>query len=141
MEIQPYVHNVKYYETDAMGIVHHSNYIRIMEEARIDYLNQLGYNYAELEKTGVFSPVTKVECQYKMPSTFGDDLRVTILVEEITAVRIRFRYKMVNQRSVLVCTAWSEHCFVDRAGKILRIDKDYPEFFEVLKQKSDENCL
>ena len=68
-------------------------------------------------------------------------MRVTILVEEITAVRIRFRYKMVNQRSVLVCTAWSEHCFVDRAGKILRLDKEYPEFFEELKKKSEEHSL
>lgn len=45
MMIRPYLHNAKYYETDQMGIIHHSNYIRWFEEARIDYMNQIGLTY------------------------------------------------------------------------------------------------
>lgn len=140
-EVTPYVHKVQYYETDRMGITHHSNYIRFMEEARIDYLAKLGYEYAKLEEMGIVSPVTKVECQYKVPTTFADEIRISILVEECTGIRMRFRYKMVNQRSVVVCTATSEHCFITQEAKIVRLDKDFPEFFEVLKAKSEEHSL
>ena len=112
-----------------------------MEEARIDYLAKLGYEYAKLEEMGIVSPVTKVECQYKVPTTFADEIRISILVEECNGIRMKFRYKMVNQRSVVVCTATSEHCFITQEGKIVRLDKDFPEFFEVLKAKSEEHSL
>ena len=140
-EIKSYVHKVQYYETDRMGITHHSNYIRFMEEARIDYLAQMGYEYSRLEAMGIISPVTKVECQYKVPTTFADEIRLVILVEECSGIRMRFKYKMLNASNVVVCTASSEHCFVDQAGRIVRLDKDFPEFFAALKAKSDENCL
>lgn len=141
MEIKPYVHKVQYYETDRMGITHHSNYIRFMEEARIDFMAQLGYEYAKLEDMGVVSPVTKVECQYKVPTTFADELRISVLVEDISFARLRLRYKMINQRSVVCCSASSEHCFVSHEGKIVRIDRDYPEFFAALKEQSEANSL
>ena len=141
MEIKPYVHKVQYYETDRMGITHHSNYIRFMEEARIDFMAQLGYEYAKLEDMGVVSPVTKVECQYKVPTTFADELRISVLVEDISFARLRLRYKMINQRSVVCCSASSEHCFVSPEGKIVRIDRDYSEFFAALKEQSEANSL
>ena len=52
-----YIHKVKYYECDRMGITHHSNYIRIMEEARVDMLDRLGYGFEKMEAEGVVSPV------------------------------------------------------------------------------------
>ena len=60
MRIKPYRRAVQYYETDMMGIVHHANYIRWMEEARIDFLAQLGFPYARMEAEGVLSPVRSV---------------------------------------------------------------------------------
>ena len=102
---------------------------------------QLGYEYAKLEDMGVVSPVTKVECQYKVPTTFADELRISVLVEDISFARLRLRYKMINQRSVVCCSASSEHCFVSPEGKIVRIDRDYPEFFAALKEQSEANSL
>lgn len=58
-----YVHTVQYYETDKMGITHHSNYIRWMEEARTAFLAEKGWPYDRLEKDGVFSPVVSVNCR------------------------------------------------------------------------------
>ena len=63
--MQKYRHIVQYYETDKMGITHHSNYIRWMEEARIDFLRQIGWDYAKLESLGIISPVIAVDCKYK----------------------------------------------------------------------------
>ena len=59
-----YIRKPHYYELDKMGIMHHSNIIRIMEEARVDLLFQLGINIYEIEKVGIVSPVTKVQCDY-----------------------------------------------------------------------------
>ena len=61
-----YKHTVQYYETDKMGITHHSNYIRWMEEARVDFLNKIGWGFDRLEDLGMISPVTEVECKYKL---------------------------------------------------------------------------
>ena len=61
----PCEHKVQYYETDGMGIVHHSNYIRWFEEARVDLLEQLGFGYDRIEEAGYSGPVLEVSCQYK----------------------------------------------------------------------------
>ena len=71
-----YRHLVHYYETDQMGIVHHSNYIRWMEEARSDYLEKVGYSYVRLEAAGIVSPVVSVSCDYKVSCRFGDTVEV-----------------------------------------------------------------
>lgn len=62
--MEKYVHIVKYYETDKMGITHHSNYFRWMEEARVDFFNKIGISYKYLESIGVFSPFVNVECNF-----------------------------------------------------------------------------
>ena len=63
--MNPCEHKVQYYETDGMGIVHHSNYIRWFEEARVDLLEQLGFGYDRIEAAGYSGPVLEVSCQYK----------------------------------------------------------------------------
>ena len=64
MTIQPYRHQAQYYETDQMGIVHHSNYIRWMEEARIDFMKQAGLSYRKMEALEIIIPVLEVQCVY-----------------------------------------------------------------------------
>ena len=76
-----YQHIVQYYETDKMGITHHSNYIRWMEEARVDFLEKTGWSYAKLEEEGIVSPVTAVECKYRQSTTFPDTIDIEVLVE------------------------------------------------------------
>ena len=115
-----YKHKVHYYETDKMGIVHHSNYIRWMEEARIDFLDQIGWSYAKLEEEGIISPVTGVECKYKANSFFGDVISVIVQVEEFKGVKLKMKYLMKNEKDVVVCEGNSEHCFVNPQGMILR---------------------
>lgn len=67
-----YQHKVQYYETDKMGIVHHSNYIRWMEEARIDFLSQIGWAFEKIEESGIASPVIAVDCKYIQSTNFGN---------------------------------------------------------------------
>ena len=65
IKIRPYEHTAQYYETDQMGIIHHSNYIRWMEEARMDLMDQMGFSYKAMEEMEIISPVLSVNCEYK----------------------------------------------------------------------------
>ena len=129
-----YIHKVRYYETDKMGITHHSNYIRWMEEARIDFLERIGYGYAELERDGIISPVIGVECQYKHPTTFNDDVEIDVRVEEFKGVRLVIGYTMTNAATGDVGGVM--HCFVDVNGKPIILKKQFPEFDCVLRELS-----
>lgn len=131
MEIKPYVHSVHYYETDKMQITHHSNYIRFMEEARIDFMEQMGYGFDKMEAEGIASPVMSVTCNYRRPTTFPDKIVITLHVEELAHFKMRFGYTMKVDDTV-VCTASSQHCFL-RDGRPVSLEDSLPEFYDILK--------
>lgn len=136
--LNKYLHKVQYYETDKMGITHHSNYIRWMEEARVNFLEELGYSYDRLEKEGIISPVVSVNCDYKKTSTFSDEITINVKIVEFKGIKLILEYEMRNQCDEIVCTANSTHCFLDMSGKPVRLNKEYPEFVEALN-KAMEN--
>ena len=133
-----YQHKVQYYETDKMGITHHSNYIRWMEEARIDFLEQIGWRYDKLEEMGIVSPVTAIDCRYKVTTTFADVISVSVSVEEFKGVKLKLKYEMKNEAGKLVCESYSEHCFMNPEGRLLRLQKEYPEFYQTLTALAEE---
>ena len=94
-----YIRRVNYYETDKMGITHHSNYVRWMEEARIDFLEKIGFGYARLEREGIISPVVSLECQYKRPTTFGDEVRIHVEVAEYKRIELIIAYTITNNQT------------------------------------------
>lgn len=127
MEIKPYRHEVKYYECDRMGITHHSNYIRFMEEARVDWMDQLGFGFDRMEAEGVVSPVVAVDCRYRQPSTFKDVIEIVPTVAETTALKLVISYKMtVGGR--IICTGTSTHCFMEN-GRPVSLEARFPEFY------------
>lgn len=77
MEYIPYEHNIQYYETDQMGIVHHSNDIRFVEEARNDLLCQLGLPYEKVEQAGLPVPVLTVFCECRLPARYRERLLIS----------------------------------------------------------------
>ena len=132
-----YKHTVKYYETDRMGFTHHSNYIRWMEEARIDFMDRIGWNYQRFEDEGLISPVTAVECKYRKTTTFPDTVTIGVSVEEFRSIKLRIKYVMSKENGDIVCEGASEHCFLNKDGKLVRIDKEYPEFAKLLTQMTE----
>lgn len=130
--MEKYTHVVKYYETDRMGFTHHSNYVRWMEEARIDFMDQLGWSYQKFEDEGVISPVTSVACKFKHTTTFPDIVYIEVSVEEFRGIKLKLKYRMTNQSGQLVCEASSEHCFIGKDGKLVKVNREYPEFFQLL---------
>lgn len=93
---------VRYYETDLMGIVHHSNYIRYFECGRHQCLVDLGLPIQEVEKRGIMMPVVSVECHYKTPARMGDVLRIRSWIEKEPMAKIEVRSEIFNQRGELV---------------------------------------
>ena len=114
-----YIHKVHYYETDKMGITHHSNYIRFMEEARVDFFKNIGFDYFEFEKCGIVSPVVGLNnIKFKRPSTAGDTLEIEVSVKSMTTVIFTIQYAMKKEDTV-VFTGESDHCLLSKEGKIV----------------------
>ena len=129
-----YVHRVNYYETDKMGITHHSNYIRFMEEARMSFLSELGFPMTWLEAQGVASPVVSVNCQYRRPTTYGDEIDIEVRLTQYTGVKLSLRYEMRNVRTgEVVATASSSHCFVEENGRPVAVRRRFAALDAALK--------
>jgi len=134
--MKKYVHKVNYYETDKMGITHHSNYIRWMEEARIYFLEQIGLGYAKLEQSGIISPVIGIECNYKATTTFSDEIEIEARIKEFKGVKLIIEYTMINAKTKeLVMQGISKHCFVNKDNKPIILKKDFPELDKKLKEE------
>lgn len=130
-----YVHKVHYYETDKMGVTHHSNYIRWMEEARVYFLEQVGMGYAKLESDGIISPVIGIECEYKQTTTFDDEIIIDVKVKEFKGVKLVIEYTMTNAKTGdIVLTGISKHCFLNRDNKPVILKKEFPLFDKKLKE-------
>ncbi len=134
-----YRHTVQYYETDKMGITHHSNYVRWMEEARVNYLAKVGCGYDEMEKEGIISPVLSVSCNYKNTTTFADVIEIRTAIKEFKGLRMTVEYEMIklNDNSV-VCTAESQHCFLNADFKPLNLKKSNPDYYNRLTSELNE---
>lgn len=105
--------DVRYYETDQMGIVHHSNYIRYFECGRTDMLRQLGLPMEKIEAAGVMMPVVGVECRYKVPAKMGDVLRIVTAVDELPRAKMVIRSEIYNPEGHLCCEGAVTIGFID----------------------------
>lgn len=130
--ISAYLHRVQYYETDCMQIVHHSNYIRFFEEARIDFLEKLGVSYVEIERSGYVVPVLSASAEYKSMATFGETLAICVKFEEFSGIRFSFSYKVYDTASgTLRATGKTAHCYL-KDGKPVNLKRALPETYETM---------
>ena len=135
-----YEHVVQYYETDQMGIAHHSNYIRWFEEARIHFFDEIGMGYKESEKMGIISPVLSVEANYKNMSYFQDTVVIKVWLTEYTGVRLALRYEVTDKATgKLRCTGKSKHCFINPEGRVISLKKMLPDRYEKLMEMAEES--
>jgi acyl-CoA thioester hydrolase len=115
--------DVRYYETDGQGVVHHSNYFQYFELARVEMLKAMGHDYADLERDGIFLVVHSIACRYHRAARFGDRLRICTKVARVTSARIDHEYQVFVGQA-LAAEASSTIACVDRTGTIRRM----PEF-------------
>ena len=130
-----------YYETDQMKIVHHSNYIRWFEEARIAYLDAVGLRFADQEAQGIVCPVLTVDAKYIRMVRFGDTVEITTRVNLYNGLRWGFSYEVRDKATgELCCTGTSTHCFLNADGKIIRAKKEYLPMHELLTKCLEQDA-
>ena len=121
---------VRYGETDQMGVVHHSNYLRYFEVARLEWLSVLGVSYASMEKEGLIMPVIDVKVTYKTPALFDDSLTIYIFLSELPRVKIIFFYEIKNQKDKIVCTGETTLAFLNaKTRKPVRCPEEFGALF------------
>ena len=127
-----YEHRVSYYETDQLGIVHHSNYIRWFEDARIDFLEKVGFSYDKMEEMGIMIVVLNAACEYKFSARFGDTVVIIPKISEFNGFKLTVTYRIISKADgTLMATGETKHCFTDTNLKPVRTKKDYPEIYKV----------
>ena len=117
------VHRVAFYETDAMGIVHHSNYLRFWENARVAWLETHDKSYPEWIEMGLHFAVTHAQLDYRQPARFDDLLEVTTWLEWVRGASLAMAYTIVCRSEILV-TGRTEHASINDAGKVRRIPRE-----------------
>lgn len=134
-----YERKINYYETDRMRIVHHSNYIRFMEEARCKMLDEFDFPYSSFEEQGVMIPVLSVNCNFKHHVTFNDTIIIKPFVKEFNGVRLTMGYTITNKETGdIVLTGETKHCFTDMNLKPIRLQKKIPKYYEKYNMLMDK---
>lgn len=117
------VHRVAFYETDAMGVVHHSNYVRFLELSRTAWLEEHDRPYGEYVAQGIHLATTRIEVDYARPLRFADEVAVTTWLEWIRHASLRMAYSLVSGAR-LVASGASEHAAIDGEGRVRRIPRE-----------------
>jgi acyl-CoA thioester hydrolase len=127
-----YDRKVNYYETDQMAVVHHSNYIRYFEEARVSFMEQIGCPYDVLEREEIISPVLEVSCKFLKPVVFGETIRIAVRLVRMSKVKCSFSYEVTDPvTGELRAKGSSEHGFVDKSGRPVIMPKAKPDYYEM----------
>lgn len=125
---------VRYSETDQMAVVYHTNYINWFEIGRTSLIRDLGFSYRQLEEKGVLLPVTDVAITFKSPARYDDLVEVRTVIEELTPLRLNFRYEVVNMDTdTLLVFGQTQHVFTTPAFKPLRLARSFPDIYATLE--------
>ena len=108
-----------------------------MEEARIAFMDEMGFPYRQMEAEGILSPVRSLQVNYLKPCTFGDEIDITVGVKDFNGVVITMAYDMrVNGEAVF--RGISEHVFLNREGKFVRMRRVMPEFCRAVEERIEK---
>ncbi len=136
-----YKRKAQYHETDQMNVIHHANYVKWMEEARVAFLDALGFGYVDIEREGVVSPVVGISVEYRRPTMFADDVEIGVRILKYSSRVLEIGYEIKNiTRGTLAAEGVSKHCFL-KDGEVVSLKTALPQFDALLSAYagSDEN--
>jgi acyl-CoA thioester hydrolase len=128
---------VRYYETDKMGIVHHSNYLRWFEIARTEYLRKIGLTYRSLEEAGLGCPVIGARCQFFHSCTYDDLVTVQAWIGGYDGLRLSMAYRVAVGGQV-ICSGETDHAFVYN-GKAVALQRSLPDIHAAMMTARNED--
>lgn len=132
-----YKRKANYYETDQMGIVHHSNHIRYFEEARIAFMKSIDCDVAQMEQDGIIIPNVDAYAKYIIPIRFGDEVEIEVRLVKFTGAVMRYEYKALLDGKT-AAEGHTEHCFVGKNFRPMSLRKKHPEYFNKLGENTEQ---
>ena len=130
----------RYAETDQMGIIHHSVYAIWYELARTEYFNKVGIRYDEIEKMGIMTPLIELNCKYKMPAYYNQEVEVSTKMTKLTPVKFILEYNIYNKNNELINIGTTTLAWADvNSFKIINMKKSYPELYKKLEELIEDN--
>ena len=134
-------HLVQYYETDAAGIVHHSNYVRWFEEARTWLMSDLGYDYAQMEADGVVVPVLAIDANFKRMTKFGEKVNIAAHVSQFNGVTMTLAYEITDTETDKVkAFGTSRHAFLSKdTYRPISLRRQLPSVYDLFKTNFEAN--
>lgn len=126
---------VRFVETDLMGVVHHSNYFRWFEMARVEFLRSANVLLPELIATGILFPITDVQCKYRQSAHFDEPIRIEATLDEFSRAKLCFSYRVLRESDeVLLAVGSTRNVFTDDKGRIIRLPQIYFDRIETVRQ-------
>lgn len=126
---------VRYQETDMMGVVYHANYLVWFEIGRTSFIEALGFKYSEIEKQGVVSPVIDASLSFKTPVRYGEDASVKTWVQEYDGLRVTYGYEIVHENGDLAVSGQTKHVIVKKENfRPVSIRRSFPDWHEAYLQ-------
>jgi acyl-CoA thioester hydrolase len=127
--------NVRFSESDAMGVVWHGNYLKYFEDAREAFSNKYALTYKDVYNNGFFTPIVKSEINYKAPIFYGESIKVIAKYFPVAAAKIIFEYQIINLSTGKICaTGKTIQVFLNAANRTLELNK--PPFYEVWERET-----
>ena len=131
--------NVRYAETDKMGIVHHSVYPIWYELARTDLSKMAGFPYSKMEELGIMTPLVELNCKYYSPAYYDDELTVAATVSKLTPARIVFSYEVFRKDSSKpINTGYTVHAIVNKDMKPINTKKVSPDIYMAMEKMMED---
>ena len=133
MSIYTYERKAQYHETDKMGIIHHSNYVKWMEEARVAFLDSIDWSFKRIEENGIVSPVVSIGVEYRKQVEFEDLVEVRLSILRYNGTILELEYEFFNRTKNETCAkASSRHVFI-REEKLVSLRRVLPAMDEVIR--------
>ncbi|MCH7815968.1 MAG: acyl-CoA thioesterase [Proteobacteria bacterium] len=121
---------MRYAETDAMGVLHHANYLVYFEEGRSQYMREIGRDYANVEASGYQLPVTEVGVRYVGSLRYGERIKIRTWIDENRSRRLSFAYEVVEfDNQAILVTGFTRHIWTDHRGNVTRAPKEWKRLF------------
>ncbi|MGI6128684.1 MAG: acyl-CoA thioesterase [bacterium] len=126
--------DVRYAETDQMGVVYYGNYFTWFEVGRNAFFQSLGRSYRKLEEQGLLLPVVEASCRYQMPARYEDQLTITTELKTVSVSRIKFSY-IIRRKETRIATGETTQAFVSKSkGRPVNLKKYFPELWDCLQR-------
>ena len=130
---------VRFVETDLMGVVHHSNYLRWFEMARVEYLREADILLLDLIRNGIVFPITMVECKYISSAYFDDWLIIEVVMIECHKAKMEFAYRITREADhIVLAEGYTQNLFTTSEGKVTRLPDEYFEKLKHIKIKENQ---